>query len=180
MDKAKNKIIFLIGIVIIVFAVLFILLIFFNKSGGKIIDTEIVAEQYVKAYIDDDIKTQYELLDVSALLKDNNTEGIFAQYKSKPLMSTNYSYYIKNVKKADENTLRKINNVYHRRMEYEKNYNAEIIEAERFNIRLRNKSTSKDVFKVNLWLVKIDDVWKICTVYEYDRSIDRCFAAEMY
>ena len=180
MYKIKNKIIFFIAAVIIVLAALAVLLIFFNNSGGKTIGTEVAAEQYVKAYIDDDIRTQYELLDVSLLLKNNDIEKIFAQYKSKPLMSTNYSYYIKNVKKADENTLRKINNVYKQRMEYEENHSTEITEAEKFNIRLRNKSTSKDVFKVNLWLVKIDDIWKICTVYEYDRSIDRCFAAEMY
>ncbi len=180
MDKTKNKIIFFIAAVIIVLAALVVLLIFFNNSGRKTVDTEMVTEQYVKAYIDDDIRSQYELLDVSAILKNNDTCEIFAQYKSKPLMSTNYSYYIKNVKKADENTLKKINNVYRRRMEHEKNYNTEISEAERYNIRLRNKSTGKDVFKVNLWLVKIDDEWKICTIYEYDRSIDRCFAADMY
>ena len=176
---AMNKKMIFVFSAVIAAAVLTALLFFLNTRGGKIINaTEFTAEEYVKAYIDDDIGKQYGVLDVSVFSDSGAVDEITAQYKNKPLMSTNYSYYIKKVKTADENTLKKINNVYIKRFGNENV--PEIKNAERFSIRLRNKSTSKDVFKVNLWLVKINDEWKICTVYEYDRSIDRCFAADMY
>ena len=174
--KSKKKIILTVIVVAAVVAVVCggILLIKKNKSENE---TEEIVKMYVKAYIEDDIDTQYSLLDASYMMGgEENTES----YESKPLMSTNYSYTVKLAKHADEGTLKKINNVYAARTSYGGSKEVTVDAAHRFNIRLRNKSTGKDVFKVNLWLVEISGEWKVCTVYEYDRSIDRCAAADMY
>lgn len=147
------------------------------KNDKKENKTEDIANAYVKAYIEDDIDMQYSLLDASYMLGEaKNT----VSYESKPLMSTNYSFTSRLVKHADEATLKKINNVYAARTSYGDSKEVTVDEAHRYNIKLKNKSTGKDVFRVNLWLVKIEGDWKICTVYEYDRSIDRCAAADMY
>ncbi|MDP4118657.1 MAG: hypothetical protein Q8873_05645 [Bacillota bacterium] len=141
-----------------------------------------VAEEYVKAYIDDNIEDQYRVMDVSTIYpRSSETDDIISSYNARPLFFQKYTHSLQQIKHIDETTLNKINNIYRVINAHENNSNLVTInDGYKYCVKITDAQTNKDIYNVNFWVIKIGDEWSVCTVYEYDRSIDRCAATNIY
>ena len=142
----------------------------------------IIAREYVEKYISDEVQDQYNLLDASILYNNKNqvTEKVKG-YKRKSLMRNKTSYTLKMSKQADSKTLLKMNNIYKALGSTVENTNLlKAKDAYRFNATITEISPAKKITKASFWVVKIDNKWQVCTIFEYDRLFDRCVAFDLY
>ena len=165
---------FLILTILLIFSSVFF--VFCSTKKDKKTEHEEFAKLYVECFIKDNPITQFDLLDISKIKPDEKTE---INYKRSPLVAKNYSVSITNTREASDVVLKKINNVY---ANYCKNYRiSEIFKIEkayRYNIKIKNKG--KQIYNVSFWVVQNQNELSICTVYEYERSLDRGFMAGLY
>lgn len=172
----KKKII-LCAIALVALIAATICFIYFGNNK-KPTDHHIFAEDFVNLFVTDNPTEQFKLLDVYKINSDKTALDNL-EYKRSPLVKKDHSVVITNTREANENVLKKINNVY-------KNYCkssgiTEIFTAQkayRYNVKIKNRG--KQIYNVSFWIVQSDDELYICTLYEYERSLDRGFMANLY
>lgn len=179
--KNKKFILFVIACLIVVTAVVLTFKLFFREE--KITRHGILADEYVQAYMTDNPGEQYYMLDVSLINPDDNkVNEVVENYDRKPMVKKDYSVIITNTREATESIVKKINNIY---SGFAKgNSENRLIEAKtayRYNVKIKDKKINKNLHNVSFWVVHTtENEWKICTVFEYERSIDKCIVNEMY
>lgn len=170
----KRKIFISSCIVLFVLIAIFSI-VFFNKQEKPIAHEEF-AKKYIEYFIKDNPFEQFKLTDVSKICNKNISK---INYKRSPLVEKNYSVSITNTREATDTVLKKINNVY---ASYCKAQGAsdtfKADKAYRYNVKIKNKG--KQIYNVSFWVVEKNKELSVCTIYEYERSLDRCFVAGMY
>ncbi len=170
----KRKIILLSIIVLILIAAVTGLILYLNRDTTPV--HEEFAKQYVECFMKDNPAEQYKLLDIPQIRFGQQPE---IDYQRSPLPEKHYSIRITNTREASESVLKKINNVY---SSYCKSQGSldffEVDRAYRYNVKIKNKG--KQIYNVSFWVVEKNKELSVCTIYEYERSLDRCFVAGMY
>ena len=134
------------------------------------------AGRYVEYFIKDNPTEQFKLLDASKIRGNGDKE---ISYRRSPLVEKNYSVSITNTREATDTVLKKINNVYAsycKAQGKEEAFKAD--KAYRYNVKIKNNG--KQIYNVSFWVVENNKELSICTVYEYERSLDRGFMAGLY
>ncbi len=146
---------------------------------GKHMD---VAEEYAKTYVLDRLESQYKLLDASVIYDfGEKHRNIIAGYDNKPLVPKEHECTVAQVTHANDVKLKEINHAYKMlNMHKPEAKLVEVKNAYRYSVLLQKKKTKQKVCRVEFWVVKIEGEWKICTLYEYDRYLDRCSDVDMY
>ncbi len=168
-----KKLLWIIGIVVLIITVgVTVAVNIFNKKTS-VSDHEEVANAYASFYVTDNPSQQYKLFDMYLLDGEKEVEN----YTRKPLVENDYSVTVKSTKTASESNLKHINTVY-KNMYPGKDFTVK--KAWRYNVKVYNNVKKRNESIVGFWVVKTDEGVSICTVYDYDRSLDRCVQAGMY
>ena len=166
--------------VVLLIAALLVFVCCHNKKEKEQYEHYSVAESYVDFFVKDNAVKQYELLDNSVIKPVDNFEELLPEnYKREPLVEKYLDVTITKTEEAKKGVLKKINNVYKSYCPAN-GFDEEFLVEKAFKYNVKIDYKGKTIHNVNFWIVLRNEELKICTVYEYERSIDRCFAARLY
>ena len=180
-DIKSKKLIYLWALIIILAVIIALAITFIlSDKNKKKPEHYIFAESYVDLFIKDNPAEQYNLLDISTInFNAQAVENTKNNYERNPLLKENYLIAITNTREASESVLKKINNVYKSYCKSTKPGAEYVVEkAYRYNVKIKYKKNQ--IYNVSFWVVQSGEQLNICTVYEYERSLDRCSLADMY
>jgi len=176
-DLIKKSMIFKISLTLFLILIVVLSFIFSSQAKEKKIELEYqnIVEQYIMCYINDDAAEQYNLLDRSVFQPVDE----FDAYTPNPLNTDAIKFEIENIEEANDETLQKINNVYEVFCPQNGYENSFIVEkAFKYNVVLT--SNEEVLHDFNLWIVLSNGEMKVCTVFEYERCVDRCPCLDIY
>ncbi len=174
MNILKNKkiVAFVLVFVLLITVAGIICIVKFSK-GSEFEQHRVLANAYGEYYIKDNPEKQYMLLDLSVIEGVKTASG----YIKKPLDKENYSVEVVLTKKASESNINQLNRAYENIFP---DINFVVEKAWRYNVKLHNISKNSNDYIVGFWVVETGGHLTICTIYDYDRSMDRCIEAKMY
>ena len=168
-----KKFLWVIGVVALVIVAGVTVAVNFCNGKTSVSDHEEVANSYASFYVTDNPVEQYKLLDIFKITGEKEPEN----YTRKPLVKNDYTVTVKSTKTASEGYLKHINAVYENKFPKER---FTVKKAWRYNIKVYNNVKKRNETIVGFWVVKTDEGVSVCTVYDYDRSLDRSVMAGMY
>lgn len=178
--KNKKLCFLLFGILFVAVALFVLIFSSVSRKEEGIPEHQKLVDEYVNCFINDDAVKQYALLDNYIFnFPESSDFSLPEGYRRSPLVKKHLDVTISNTEEGTKGLIKKINNVY-------RNYclsNAveevfTVDKAYKYNIKINFKG--KLLHNLNLWVVSLNGELKICTVFEYERSIDRGYALGLY